>query len=101
MLALQDKAELHATHVMRAARWKKVEPLAKSYIGNTIHLLGAHRHCPPFNTALVLSSNSKNMSSDWGCARGGCLRAQHAIDCLSGCLVGVLVAPSGPSIDFS
>ena len=42
MLGLQDKAELHATDVVRAARWKKVEPLAKSYIGNTIHLLGVH-----------------------------------------------------------
>jgi hypothetical protein len=30
--------------VMRAQRWKTVEPLVKSYFGNTIHLLGRSPH---------------------------------------------------------
>ena len=41
MLALEDVEDLHAVDVMRAQRWKTVEPLVKSYFGNTIHLLGA------------------------------------------------------------
>ena len=41
MLGLEDVEDLHAVDVMRAQRWKNVEPLVKSYFGNTIHLLGA------------------------------------------------------------
>ncbi len=40
MLGLEDAEDLHAEDVMRAQRWKIVEPLVKSYFGNTIHLLG-------------------------------------------------------------
>lgn len=57
MLALQDKADLHATDVMRAARWKKVEPLAKSYIGNTIHLLGAQPASRPSHSLALWNSH--------------------------------------------
>jgi len=40
MLGLEGVEDLHAVDVMRAQRWKTVEPLVKSYFGNTIHLLG-------------------------------------------------------------
>ena len=63
MLALQDKADLHASDVMRAPRWKKVEPLAKSYIGNTIHLLGQDPPLPPsqsHNLFHLLDCNMRN-----------------------------------------
>ena len=40
MLGLEDAQDVHAVDVMRAQRWKIVEPLTKSYFGNTIHLLG-------------------------------------------------------------
>ena len=35
-----DGEELEYTALGKLQRWKKVEPLIKSYIGNTIHLLG-------------------------------------------------------------
>ena len=44
MLGAEGVADLHAADVMRAQRWKTVEPLVKSYFGNTIHLLGRFIH---------------------------------------------------------
>lgn len=41
MLGNTDQAADQATAVTRQPRWRKVEPLAKSYLGNTLHLLGA------------------------------------------------------------
>ena len=44
MLGAEEIADRHAADVMRAQRWKTVEPLVKSYFGNTIHLLGRSGH---------------------------------------------------------
>ncbi len=40
MLGNEDAAADKATDVTRLPRWRKVEPLAKSYLGNTLHILG-------------------------------------------------------------
>lgn len=36
----EDKKAIVAADLTRCARWRKVEPLIKSYLGNTLHLLG-------------------------------------------------------------
>lgn len=41
MLGNTDPATDKATDVTRQPRWRKVEPLAKSFLGNTLHILGA------------------------------------------------------------
>ena len=80
MLALQEQADLHATDVMRAARWKKVEPLAKSYIGNSIHLLGARRRQPQVTALHSTRLASSDLSfRDSACGRGACLRERHFV----------------------
>lgn len=38
--ALDVDGEADAVTIRRAARWVKLEPLVKSYLGNTLHLLG-------------------------------------------------------------
>ena len=38
--AKQQAAPLTAAALVRLPRWKKAEPLVKSYLGNTLHLLG-------------------------------------------------------------
>lgn len=41
ILGNSSGAEDKATDVTRLPRWRKAEPLAKSYLGNTLHILGA------------------------------------------------------------
>ena len=41
ILGNSNSAEDKATDVTRLPRWRKAEPLAKSYLGNTLHILGA------------------------------------------------------------
>lgn len=38
--AKQQAAPLTAAALVRLPRWKKLEPLIKSFLGNTLHLLG-------------------------------------------------------------
>ena len=40
MLSLEDLPAVTARDVQRAKRLKKVEPLLKSFLGNSLHLLG-------------------------------------------------------------
>ena len=40
MLGNTEASEDKATNVTRLPRWRKVEPLAKSFLGNTLHILG-------------------------------------------------------------
>jgi hypothetical protein len=40
LLGAEGKSALHGSEVTRLPRWKKAEPLVKSYLGNTLHLLG-------------------------------------------------------------
>ncbi len=40
MLGLENKEVLALADITKVARWRKVEPLVKSFIGNTLHLLG-------------------------------------------------------------
>ncbi len=50
MLGNTEASEDRATDVTRQPRWRKVEPLAKSYLGNTLHILGEqalHHLCVP------------------------------------------------------
>jgi hypothetical protein len=44
MLGNTDNAADKDTDVTRQPRWRKVEGLAKSYLGNTLHMLGAFDH---------------------------------------------------------
>ena len=39
----QKAAPLTAAALPKLSRWRKVEPLVKSYLGNTLHLLGGWR----------------------------------------------------------
>lgn len=41
MLGNTDAASDKGSDVTRLQRWRKVEPLVKSYLGNTLHILGA------------------------------------------------------------
>ena len=57
-LALRVWRILHAVDVMRAQRWKNVEPLVKSYFGNTIHLLGTYcLQALPMASPIMLTTN--------------------------------------------
>ena len=53
MLGLADRADISASDLKKSAKWKKVEPLVKSFLGNSLHLLGERRDrpaaylCPP------------------------------------------------------
>ena len=38
--AKQQAAPLTAAALVKLPRWRKVDPLVKSYLGNTLHLLG-------------------------------------------------------------
>lgn len=40
LLDLARTGPLKPAAIVRSPRWKKVEPLMKSYLGNTLHLLG-------------------------------------------------------------
>jgi hypothetical protein len=40
MLGVEDKPALAAAQLAKLPRWRKVEPFVKSYLGNTLHLLG-------------------------------------------------------------
>ena len=40
MLGVEQGEEVEAVGLSKLPRWKKVEPLLKSYVGNTLHLLG-------------------------------------------------------------
>eukprot|EP00891_Asterochloris_glomerata_P005532 jgi/Astpho2/5532/gw1.00079.30.1_t len=40
MLSLADRADISASDLKKSAKWKKVEPLVKSFLGNSLHLLG-------------------------------------------------------------
>ncbi|KAL4519392.1 hypothetical protein Ndes2437A_g07590 [Nannochloris sp. 'desiccata'] len=40
MLGIENEENFEALALGKLPRWKKVEPLVKSYIGNTLHLLG-------------------------------------------------------------
>jgi nucleolar complex protein 2 len=40
MLGIENEENFEAVALGKLPRWKKVEPLVKSYIGNTLHLLG-------------------------------------------------------------
>ena len=43
MLSLADRADISASDLKKSAKWKKVEPLVKSFLGNSLHLLGERR----------------------------------------------------------
>lgn len=47
--AKQQAAPLTAAALIRLPRWKKLEPLIKSYLGNTLHLLGEGTWCVQHN----------------------------------------------------
>jgi nucleolar complex protein 2 len=40
ILGIENEENFEAVGLSKLPRWKKVEPLVKSYIGNTLHLLG-------------------------------------------------------------
>jgi len=40
MLGIENEENFEAVALGKLSRWKKVEPLVKSYVGNTLHLLG-------------------------------------------------------------
>ena len=40
MLDIQDKPSVTPAQLAKLPRWRKVEPFLKSYLGNTLHLLG-------------------------------------------------------------
>lgn len=40
LLGVDATSTLRPASLTKLPRWKKVEPLIKSYLGNTLHLLG-------------------------------------------------------------
>lgn len=42
----QGKQHVTAAALQKLPRWRKVAPLAKSFIGNTLHMMGEHMGGP-------------------------------------------------------